>query len=165
MNIAEKYSRQAGSTIGESSRPPKEDSAAQTPPVAPQITLSHVLNSRKKKSWALWGIVAVLVLILMAVTCPSQKDHQERISQVFKEYMHRQLEDTSDPMDAFDFLGVGDVVDYVMGKMVTVDKYLIFSVGTINYPDGGKNRISFGILSRVYTFDVDDLTERLNNAE
>lgn len=164
MNIAEKYSRQASSTIGESSNPPK-DSAPQTPPVAPQSTVTQSSEPRKRRNGALWGIVSVLVLILMAVTCPSKEDHQEQISKVFREYMNGQIEDRSNPVVAVGSWLAGGLVDYAIDNMVTVDKYLIFSVGTMNYLDGEKERISFGVFGKVFTFDVDDLAEGLSEDE
>lgn len=49
------------------------------------------MSSRSKKHRGLWAIVLVLVVILLAITCPSRDDHRQAVSAAFHEYVNHEM--------------------------------------------------------------------------
>lgn len=162
MNIADKYQQQSHPSIGESYNPPqiqteKEQPVPQQPTIPP--------TPKKKVNWGVWAIVAVLVVILMAVTCPSQDDHRDAVAKVCHEYINSRIDDPENPFEMFGPFLANGVIDIGVKKMVTSEKYLIFSIGTLNKLDGTKENVSFGVFGHVFTFNKKHLVERLDDLE
>ena len=167
MNIAEKYQRQSSTSIGESfhssqkvenQESPNSMSTIEVPTPAPQ----------KKSHWSVCSIVVLLIVIIMAVTCPSQADHQEAVAKVFHEYVNSTIAnmDNIDDSDAVvGSLFTNEIVDFAIKKFITADKYLIISIGSLNKLDGSKENISFGVFGHVFTFNKDQLEEKLSKIE
>lgn len=162
MNIADKYQQQPQPSIGESHYPPQIQTEKEQP--APQQPVTPP-TPEKKVHWGIVAIVAVLIVILMAVTCPSQDDHQEAVAKVCHEYVNSKIEDSENPYAMFGSFLVNGVLDIGVKEMVTAEKYLIFSIGTLNKLDGTHENISFGVFGHVFTFNKKQLEERLNELE
>ena len=59
---------------------------------------------------------------------------------------------------------VAQFADAIVGQFMSVDNYVIFSVGKIRY--GGETKtISFGILGHVFTFDADDIGKAMDKEQ
>lgn len=105
-------------------------------------------------------VVAVLVLVF---TCPDREQHRDAVVSE----INNAVGDVSGTSGAFGMLGdvfMSGIVDMMVGQVLDVDSYLIFSIGTIHY--GGKSRaVSFGILSHVFTFDAGYLQKSFENGD
>ena len=164
MNIAEKYQRQASASVGESVYTSTKVENQADAINLPQTEVPTPV-SPKKSHWGIWCIVAVLVVILMAVTCPSQDDHQEAVAKVVHEYVNSNFTDSDVAAAVVGSFFANGIIDVAIRKFVTADKYLIFSIGSLNGMDGSKERISFGIFGHVFTFNKEQLEERLSAGE
>lgn len=129
-------------------------------------------RNRKKSNSALWAVVAVLVIILLATTCPSHEDHRQAVGTAIREYADAEITRGSDGSNAGNLFAntlttylVNHLADKLLDQVFSTDKYLIFSIGTIRCPDGEKERVSFGILGHVYTFNADDIVEHISSLD
>lgn len=162
MNIADKYQQQSQPSIGESYYPSQIQTENEQP-VPQQPTTPP--TPKKKVNWGVWAIVAVLVVILMAVTCPAQDDHRDAVAKVCHEYINSRIDDPENPFEMVGSFLANGVIDIGVKKMVTSEKYLIFSVGTLNKLDGTKVHVSFGVFGHVFTINKEQLEERLDGLE
>ncbi|MBR5640088.1 MAG: DUF4339 domain-containing protein [Muribaculaceae bacterium] len=119
----------------------------------------------KKKRTGLWvtlGAVATLAIVL-AVTNPKKEDHCREITNVSRTWI-------TETVDNFRLNNiVGGVIKTAstwlirsaVDENVKVDNYVLFSIG---YIDTGaeKTRVSFGILGNVFTFNKDQLDQKVN---
>lgn len=119
----------------------------------------------KKRRTGLWitlGAVATLAIIL-TITNPKKEDHCREITNVSRSWI-------TETVDNFHLNNiVGGVIKTAstwlirnaVDENVKVDNYVLFSIG---YIDTGaeKTRVSFGILGNVYTFNKDQLDEKVN---
>ena len=119
----------------------------------------------KKRRTALWvtlGVVAALAIIL-TITNPKKDDHSREITNVSRAWV-------TETVDNFNMNGlIGGVVKTAstwlirsaVDEYVKVDNYGLFSIG---YIDTGaeKTRVSLGILGNVFTFNKDQLGEKIN---
>ena len=113
-----------------------------------------------KKSIIIIGIVA----IIMAITCPNKQAHQETIKATLTNLIEKELS-SDDDIIGYEFFGsmiAGKLLEVILEEKLTVNNYILFSVGKIQYKDEVKH-ISFGILNQVFTFDEDDLQKELDN--
>lgn len=111
-----------------------------------------------------WGI-AILVCLLLAVTCPDKEEHQEKIrmtiSNVFDEAL---MESASESEIGFSLIGslvVPKIVDIFLSDRLQVNNYFLFSIGQISF-GGNVKTISFGIFNQVFTFDEDDIRQAIS---
>ncbi len=116
-------------------------------------------------------LVLLGVLLVFAITCPTADDHKEAIKNAIKEATSKEIKnfaDQAEGLGAFaDMLGAGlvsGIANVALEGFLTVDKYIVFSVGKINY-DGEQRVVSVGALNYVYTFSADDLSEAMNSTE
>ena len=122
--------------------------------------------SKPKKSrtglWVTLGVVATLAIIL-TITNPKKEDHCREITNVSRTWVN----ETIDNFGGDNLIG-GVVksastwlIRSVVDENVQVDNYVLFSIG---YIDTGaeKSRVSFGILGNVFTFNKEQLSEKVN---
>lgn len=127
--------------------------------VAPRATKP---KKRRTGLWVTLGVVAALAIIL-TITNPKTEDHSREITNVSRSW----VTETVDNFNMNNLLG-GVVktastwlIRSAVDEYVKVDNYVLFSIG---YIDTGaeKTRVSFGILGNVFTFNKDQLGEKIN---
>ena len=146
------------------STPPQWDRRAQStarePQQAPAQRPARVRKSRSGM-WVTLGIVAALAIIL-TITNPKKEDHCREITNVSRSWI-------TETIDNFHMNNiVGGVVKTAstwlirsaVDENVKVDNYVLFSIG---YIDTGaeKTRVSLGILGNVFTFNKEQLDEKV----
>lgn len=111
-----------------------------------------------------FGIV-VLVLLLLAFTCPDKQEHQEKIKMTISNAIDEKfVESAPESEQGFAFIGsllVTKIVDIFLSNKLQVNNYFFFSTGQISY-GGNTKTISFGILNQVFTFDEDDVRQAIS---
>lgn len=95
-------------------------------------------------------LLTVLILIMLAVTCPDKSEHQEEIRQKVSEKMEQKMGD-ADGLSAIGSFFASKIIDVYLDSKLSVDNYVLFSIGKLNY-DGEDIRISFGMLHHVFIF-------------
>lgn len=109
--------------------------------------------------------IAVLVLLLLAFTCPDKQEHQEKIKMTISNAIDEKfVESASESEQGFAFIGsllVTKMVDIFLSNKLQVNNYFFFSTGQISY-GGNTKTISFGILNQVFTFDEDDVRQTIS---
>lgn len=95
-------------------------------------------------------LLAVVILVMLAVTCPNKSEHQEEIRQKVSERIEQKLDD-ADGLSVIGSLFASKVIDVFLDSKLSVDNYVFFSIGKLNY-DGEDRSISFGILHHVFIF-------------
>ena len=117
-------------------------------------------KSRKGLWWTV-GIAAALTIIL-AVSNPNEEDHCREITSVSRSWIN----ETIDDFDMNNLIGgaikffSSKIIRNIVDDNVKVDNYGLFSIGYID--DGAeKTRVSFGILGNVFTFNKEQLNEKI----
>ena len=109
-------------------------------------------------------LLAVL-LVAMAVSCPSEQAHKNKI----KEKITLALEQSAQRNNNLFGVGIGlvrhlltdEILDRVLDEMVDYHNYYVFSKCTIN-SDGKDKNISYGAFARVFTMNEDDLSRYID---
>lgn len=154
-------------TEGKGSVPPMWNRQAPQPAMNYPEAQNQQVAKPKKSHTALWvtlGVVA-LIAVILAVTNPKKEDHCREITSVSNTWMHETI-------DGFDMNHlIGGAVKLLSDKFVRnivednvdIDNYGLFSIG---YIDSGseKTRVSFGILGNVFTFNKEQLDEKIKEA-
>lgn len=148
-----------------------------TPPPPPQETevethedgddagdAGHEPERKTRPGGKVMAVAAVAVAVLVLVfTCPGREQHRDAVVSE----INSAVGDVSGTSGAFGMLGdafMSGIVDMMVGQVLDVDSYLVFSIGTIHY--GGRSRaVSFGILSHVFTFDAGYLQKSFENGD
>lgn len=105
------------------------------------------------KKW-IAGLIAVVVILTLVVSCPSAEEHRDAMKSIVKESL-----DNNDNI-LVSMLG-GYVVDMVAKEMVSCRNYVLFSTGYIEY-EGEKQLASIGVLGHVFVlFNQDDINKLL----
>lgn len=103
----------------------------------------------------LFIFASVAILILLAVTCPNKKEHQDEIQQAVATKIGQGLDD-NDGLSIIGTIFASKLVDFYLDSRLNVDNYVFFSLGKINYDD--KNiGVSFGILHHVFIYGGGDI--------
>ena len=126
-------------------------------------------TDRRKRNTALRLGVAALVFFLLLMTCPDERKHREAVSREVAQAVRDEIGMPDTGSETIDFLGgmlghaiASNIVDAVINEYVVVDKYFIFSVGTLHY-DGHDKTVSFGILGHVFTFSSADIRKAVHS--
>ena len=109
-------------------------------------------------------LLAVL-LVAMAVSCPSEQAHKNKI----KEKITLALEQSAQRNNNLFGVGIGlvrhlltdEILDRVLDEMVDYHNYYVFSKCTIN-SDGKDKNISYGAFAHVFTMNEDDLSRYID---
>ena len=112
------------------------------------------------------ALILVIVVGVFTVTCPKAEDHRRAIAQVSRDWVQsQQMELTGNKMtdavlnEAFKWL-VGEGTNLALDQMLTVDNYVVCSVGRISIT-GEPHVVSIGVLNHVYTYGTEDLQQLL----
>lgn len=128
------------------------------PPSEPKPRKSHTAL------WVTLFIIGVLAIIL-AVTNPDKKAHCRAISSVTKDWTNEKIEDLGGTgiIGAIIKIGSTQALNFSVDKLIDVDNYVLCSVGYID-TGGDKSRVSFGIMGHVFTFDKNQIDEKIKEA-
>lgn len=113
-------------------------------------------------------IVLVGVVLLLAFTCPDKQAHKDAIDKVVSGVVDSKLDEldsgTGDVLtQGLSMLGsmfAAKMVDTFLDNRLTVDNYVVCSIGKIKLDDKTKT-VSFGILNNVFTMSEEDVKENL----
>lgn len=119
---------------------------------------------RRHKRAAIWLAVVAAVFFLLLITCPGTDKHCRAVSDEVAEAITQKVggDNSGDSFAGmFGSMLATRFVDAIVGQMVTVDDYYIFSVGKVRFA-GKEKAVSFGILGHVFTFDSADLNKMMD---
>ena len=140
-----------------------EQSAAA--PVEPAAIEKKKGSSCLKRMFVGFLFLLAVLLVAMAVSCPSEQAHKNKI----KEKITLALEQSAQRNNNLFGVGIGlvrhlltdEILDRVLDEMVDYHNYYVFSKCTIN-SDGKDKNISYGAFARVFTMNEDDLSRYID---
>lgn len=139
--------------------PHSTDSFSQTTPrqpMSPQPQQSH-------RALIAGIIIAVIVLVVLAITNPDRRQHTDAIARAFTEAFDNEMEKSGISDSALDEIG-NMIADRMTASMVDqlldYHNYIIFSKSTITIV-GKSYTVSWGLLGRVFTVSNDRLSQKL----
>ena len=139
--------------------PHSTDSFSQTPsgqPMSPQPQQSH-------RALIAGIIIAVVVLVVLAITNPDRRQHTDAIARAFTEAFDNEMEKSGISGSALGEIG-NIIADRMTASMVDqlldYHNYIIFSKSTITIV-GKSYTVSWGLLGRVFTVSNDRLSQKL----
>lgn len=139
--------------------PHSTDSFSQTTPrqpMSPQPQQSH-------KALIAGIIIAVVVLVVLAITNPDRRQHTDAIARAFTEAFDNEMDKSGISDSALGEIG-NMIADRMTASMVDqlldYHNYIIFSKSTITIV-GKSYTVSWGLLGRVFTVSNDRLSQKL----
>lgn len=139
--------------------PHSTDSFSQTPsgqPMSPHPQQSH-------RALIAGIIIAVVVLVVLAITNPDRRQHTDAIARAFTEAFDNEMDKSGISDSALGEIG-NMIADRMTASMVDqlldYHNYLIFSKSTITIV-GKSYTVSWGLLGRVFTVSNDRLSQKL----
>ncbi len=96
----------------------------------------------------------VVILLAMAITCPTPQDHREALKSAFfsSQYMKKQ--------NTLTVLLGGAIIDPILNQTVTTNDYFIFSISKMKKNDKSRT-VTFGVFKHVFLlFDINDFTPK-----
>lgn len=139
--------------------PHSTDSFSQTPsgqPMSPQPQQSH-------RALIAGIIIAVIVLVVLAITNPDRRQHTDAIARAFTEAFDNEMDKSGISDSALGEIG-NMIADRMTASMVDqlldYHNYIIFSKSTITIV-GKSYTVSWGLLGRVFTVSNDRLSQKL----
>ena len=108
---------------------------------------------KKKKGWIMWAVIGGLLLVAL-LTCPKKKDHIAALSD--KLAAKAELSQESNKLDALLTVAFNKLSEYTLEAGVSVDDFLIFSVGKLIQKDS-KITVSIGVFGHVFTIPLSRL--------
>lgn len=149
----------------QSAEEPKTDSVKEEEPR--RNTAAKPADRRRHRA-IMWLAAAAIVFFAMLMTCPSEEKHTLAVTDEVMTALTDSDRTISTGNRAIDMIGgvIGQqiarqFIGAMVTQVITVDNYVIFSVGSISY--GGQSKtVSFGILGHVFTFGSDKLREMMD---
>lgn len=139
--------------------PHSTDSFSQTTPrqpMSPQPQQSH-------RALIAGIIIAVIVLVVLAITNPDRRQHTDAIARAFTEAFDNEMDKSGISDSALGEIG-NIIADRMTASMVDqlldYHNYIIFSKSTITIV-GKSYTVSWGLLGRVFTVSNDRLSQKL----
>ena len=139
--------------------PHSTDSFSQTTPrqpMSPQPQQSH-------RALIAGIIIAVVVLVVLAITNPDRRQHTDAIARAFTEAFDNEMDKSGISESALGEIG-NMIADRMTASMVDqlldYHNYIIFSKSTITIADKSYT-VSWGLLGRVFTVSNDRLSQKL----
>ena len=155
-------------TTDASTPPPLPEDMEQ--PAAAQAEPAAAIEKKKgssclKRMFVGFLFLLAVLLVAMAVSCPSEQAHKNKI----KEKITLALEQSAQRNNNLFGVGIGlvrhlltdEILDRVLDEMVDYHNYYVFSKCTIN-SDGKDKNISYGAFARVFTMNEDDLSRYID---
>lgn len=143
----------------------EQPAAAQAEPAAAIGKKKPQGSSCLKRMFVGFLFLLAVLLVAMAVSCPSEQAHKNKI----KEKITLALEQSAQRNNNLFGVGIGlvrhlltdEILDRVLDEMVDYHNYYVFSKCTIN-SDGKDKNISYGAFARVFTMNEDDLSRYID---
>jgi hypothetical protein len=143
----------------------EQPTAAPVEPAAAIETKKPQGSSCLKRMFVGFLFLLAVLLVAMAVSCPSEQAHKNKI----KEKITLALEQSAQRNNNLFGVGIGlvrhlltdEILDRVLDEMVDYHNYYVFSKCTIN-SDGKDKNISYGAFARVFTMNEDDLSRYID---
>jgi hypothetical protein len=143
----------------------EQPAAAQAEPAAAIEKKKPQGSSCLKRMFVGFLFLLAVLLVAMAVSCPSEQTHKNKI----KEKITLALEQSAQRNNNLFGVGIGlvrhlltdEILDRVLDEMVDYHNYYVFSKCTIN-SDGKDKNISYGAFARVFTMNEDDLSRYID---
>ena len=143
----------------------EQSAAAQAEPAAAIGKKKPQGSSCLKRMFVGFLFLLAVLLVAMAVSCPSEQAHKNKI----KEKITLALEQSAQRNNNLFGVGIGlvrhlltdEILDRVLDEMVDYHNYYVFSKCTIN-SDGKDKNISYGAFARVFTMNEDDLSRYID---
>ncbi len=112
-------------------------------------------------------VVVVAVFLALLITCPDKQAHQTKLKESVNSLVNEKLtaEESSGLGEGpalFGSMLLSPIMDEALGTMLTVDNYVVFSVGKMEF-DGKTRTVSFGILNQVFTPSKEQISNALKN--
>lgn len=111
--------------------------------------------------------ILILVILMMAITCPDKQAHREALTGVVSNTIDDKLSSSlSADSQGWAVLGsivASKVVESVVDTKLNVKNYFVFSLGRIHWK-GEDKVVSLGLLGHIYTFSEDDLRAAVDEA-
>lgn len=124
-------------------------------------------DGRRHRRAVKWLAAAAVAFFILLMTCPKEDKHYEAVTHEITEAVTDSASRPSTGIETIDMIGgmlgqeiARQFVGAMVTQFVTVDNYIIFSVGKIEY-NGRSEVISLGIIGHVFTFKSTDLTKVL----
>lgn len=155
----------------DASTPPPLPEDMEQPAAAPAAPAAAIEKKKPQGSSCLkrmfvgFLFLLAVLLVAMAVSCPSEQAHKNKI----KEKITLALEQSAQRNNNLFGVGIGlvrhlltdEILDRVLDEMVDYHNYYVFSKCTIN-SDGKDKNISYGAFARVFTMNEDDLSRYID---
>lgn len=143
----------------------EQPAATQAEPAAAIEKKKPQGSSCLKRMFVGFLFLLAVLLVAMAVSCPSEQAHKNKI----KEKITLALEQSAQRNNNLFGVGIGlvrhlltdEILDRVLDEMVDYHNYYVFSKCTIN-SDGKDKNISYGAFARVFTMNEDDLSRYID---
>lgn len=139
--------------------PHSTDSFSQTTPRQP---MSHQ-PQQSHRALIAGIIIAVVVLVVLAITNPDRRQHTDAIARAFTEAFDNEMDKSGISDSALGEIG-NMIADRMTASMVDqlldYHNYIIFSKSTITIV-GKSYTVSWGLLGRVFTVSNDRLSQKL----
>ena len=138
---------------------------AQSAPSATDVPLQPL--QKRGHTGCLPGILITLVVVaaVLILTCPKPEQHKEVLSSVITATVNDAANDSTNTtgnelidnaVRSISNAFAGKVVEAAVDNLVTVDNYVVCSLGKVNY-NGKDYVVSLGLLGHIFTVDEDDL--------
>ncbi|MFC2760498.1 GYF domain-containing protein [Hallella multisaccharivorax] len=154
--------------------PTATPSAPPIPPYDNALTAGNGAPSDEKapaksyrKAWTVAGIVAVVVLLVMAMTNPPKDEHKRIIKENITQGLAKLSDDGSgDPFKAIGSTILGTIampiINTAIDTMLDYHNYLFWSTTTMKLSDDREVRTSFGIFGKVFSADETDVAQAVS---
>ena len=153
----------------DASTPPPLPEDMEQPAAAPAAPAAAIEKKKGssclKRMFVGFLFLLAVLLVAMAVSCPSEQAHKNKI----KEKITLALEQSAQRNNNLFGVGIGlvrhlltdEILDRVLDEMVDYHNYYVYSKCTIN-SDGKDKNISYGAFARVFTMNEDDLSRYID---
>lgn len=117
------------------------------------------------KNLLIFFLILVTIAGFCIVSCPKKEAHSEAIMEKVNLLIDQEInEEINDedykPVAIFASSLVSGLSNLVIDSRLTVDNYLLFSIGKVTF-DGEEKIVSLGILNQVFTDINDNLKEEI----
>lgn len=161
------------SSTSESAIRNPQSAVDQQPIVNPQTAYSNpqsAIRNPHKSHWKTWltlGILLVLLVAVMGLTCPQRYAHRRAIRTMVENNTRKDITTGNQLLDAalkimMSASGSDEVLDETLNGMLRYHNYLLFSTTTFN-DSSDDIRASIGLFGHVFTQHEDELLEKLGS--
>ena len=127
---------------------------------------------KKKSNKMLWKIILgciAFILLLFAITNPSEEDHKKTVRTAVTQAIDKATESGDDgfftqAIRSVAKMAASTMMDEAMNQLFEYHNYILFSKGTIEL-EGKSHTLSYGILGKVITMNADDMIKGLESTD